>query len=71
MNLNVDSLVYDGDTRLEVDSTKVQLLFRRLCTKKSKGPDGISTRLSKTCVVQLTPVCCTLFQPFLHFGKNL
>ncbi len=46
-NLIVDSLVYDVDARLEVDSSQVQLLFCQLCTKKSKGPEGISAHLLK------------------------
>ncbi len=69
-NLIVDSLVYDVDTRLEVDSSQVQLLFCQLCTKKSKGPDGISACLLKTCAVELTPVWCTLFQRSLDLHTS-
>lgn len=52
----IGSLTDNMGTKLEVDSSKVQLLFHQLCTKKSKGPDGISARLLTTCAVELTPV---------------
>jgi len=58
----IGSLMDDMGSRLIIDSSKVQLLFRQLCTKKSMGPDGISAQLLKTCAAELTPVWCTLFQ---------
>lgn len=58
----IGSLTDVMGSRLQVDSSKVQLLFHQLCTRKSKGPDGISAQLLKTCAAELNPVWCTLFQ---------
>lgn len=74
INVNLlGSLTDNMGTRLEVDSSKVQLLFHQLCTKKSKWPDGISGLLLTTCAVELIQ-WCTLFQrslEFPHSGKDL
>lgn len=43
----------------------MQLLFRQLRTKKSKGPDGIFARLLKKCAEELTPVWCIYRVPAL------
>lgn len=58
----IGSLTDDMGTKLEVDFSRVQLLFQQLSINKSKGPDEISARFLKTCAAELTPVWCTLFQ---------
>ncbi len=60
-NMVLESPSDDIDGRPEVDSRKVQSLFRQLCTRKSSGPDNIPAHLLKTCAEELTPAWCLLF----------
>ena len=53
------------DVGLLVDPQEVTSLFRKICTKKSTGPDGISAYLLRECAEELTPAWCPIFQQSL------
>lgn len=59
----LESLVIENTSdRVIVDPQKVCLIFSRLYTKKSTGPDGISALLLKSCAEELTVAWCPIFQ---------
>ncbi len=45
-----------------MDPSAVATIFKRLRTKNSSGPDGISALLLKTCADELTPAWSPLFE---------
>ncbi len=55
-------IIEDTSDRVIVDQQKVCLIFSRLCTKKSTGPDGISALLLKSCAEELAVAWCPIFQ---------
>lgn len=44
----LNSLSTDMNIGHEIDWLRIQSLFQQQCTRKSRGPDGISARLLKT-----------------------
>ena len=51
--------------RLIIDPLQVQSIFRKVCNKKSTGPDGLPAVVLKKCSTELTDAWCPIFQKSL------
>lgn len=56
----------ETEARLIVFPQDVTSVFRKICTKKSTGPNGISAYLLRVCAEELTPAWCPIFRQSLE-----
>lgn len=66
----LNSVVCDPNKqRIVIEQRDVANVFKKLCIKKSSGPDLISALILKTFADELTPVWCPLFQRSVDSGS--